>query len=80
MKEREAAKRRIPEENPHIAKDALEFMLSLPVEKKIPEVICSKWCVMALVVTSPSQFFPYYHISYNVVLKWQMVVFVLRIV
>ena len=38
MKEREAAKRRIPEENPHIAKDALEFMLSLPVERKIPEV------------------------------------------
>jgi len=38
VKEREAAKRRIPEENPHIAKDALEFMLSLPVERKIPEV------------------------------------------
>jgi hypothetical protein len=37
-KEREEAKRRILEDNPHIAKDTLEFMLSLPVEKKIPKV------------------------------------------
>jgi hypothetical protein len=36
--EREEAKRRILEENPHISKDALEFMLSLPVELKIPKV------------------------------------------
>ena len=36
--EREEAKRRILEENPHISKDALEFMLSLPVERKIPKV------------------------------------------
>jgi hypothetical protein len=36
--EREEAKRRILEENPNIAKDALEFMLSLPVEQKIPKV------------------------------------------
>ncbi|HZC20888.1 MAG TPA: hypothetical protein VE223_04525 [Nitrososphaeraceae archaeon] len=35
--EREEAKRRILEENPHISKDALEFMLSLPVERKIPK-------------------------------------------
>ena len=33
----EEAKRRILE-NPHISKDALEFMLSLPVERKIPKV------------------------------------------
>ena len=38
MKEREEAKRRILEENPNISKDALEFMLSLPVERKIPKV------------------------------------------
>ena len=38
VKEREEAKRRILEENPHISKDALEFMLSLPVERKIPKV------------------------------------------
>ena len=25
-------------ENPHISKDALEFMLSLPIERKIPKV------------------------------------------
>jgi hypothetical protein len=37
MKEREEAKRRILEENPHISKDALEFVLSLPVERKIPK-------------------------------------------
>jgi hypothetical protein len=37
-KEREEAKRRILEENPNISKDALEFMLSLPVERKIPKV------------------------------------------
>lgn len=35
--EREEAKRRILEENPHISKDALEFMLSLSVERKIPK-------------------------------------------
>jgi hypothetical protein len=37
-KEREEARRRILEENPHIARDALEFVLSLPVERKIPKV------------------------------------------
>jgi hypothetical protein len=37
-KEHEEAKRRILEENPHIARDELEFMLSLPVERKIPKV------------------------------------------
>ena len=37
-KEREEAKRRILEENPDISKDALEFVLSLPFEKKIPKV------------------------------------------
>jgi hypothetical protein len=37
-KEREEAKRRILEENPNIPKDALEFVLSLPVERKIPKV------------------------------------------
>ncbi|MBV9668569.1 MAG: hypothetical protein JO327_10625, partial [Nitrososphaeraceae archaeon] len=31
--EREEAKRRIFEDNPHISKDTLEFMLSLPVPK-----------------------------------------------
>jgi hypothetical protein len=35
-KEGEEAKKRILEENPHISKDAFEFMLSLPVERKIP--------------------------------------------
>jgi hypothetical protein len=38
VKEREEAKRRMLEENPHIPKDELEFMLSLPVERKIPKV------------------------------------------
>jgi hypothetical protein len=38
LEEREETKRRILEENPNIAKDTLEFMLSLPVEKKIPKV------------------------------------------
>jgi hypothetical protein len=38
LKEREEAKRRILEENPNIAKDTLEFMLSLPKERKIPKV------------------------------------------
>ena len=37
-KEREEAKRRILEENPNIAKDALEFMLSLPEARRIPKV------------------------------------------
>ena len=36
--EREEAKRRILEEYPDIPKDALEFVLSLPFEKKIPKV------------------------------------------
>jgi hypothetical protein len=36
--EREEAKRRILEENPHIAKDTLEFMLSLSKERRIPKV------------------------------------------
>ena len=36
--EREEDKRRILEENPHIAKDTLEFVLSLPVERKVPKV------------------------------------------
>ena len=34
----EEVKRTILEENPHISKDTLEFMLSLPVERKIPKV------------------------------------------
>jgi hypothetical protein len=38
VKEREEAKRRILEENSNISKDALEFVLSLPVERKIPKV------------------------------------------
>jgi len=38
VKEREEAKRRMLEENPHIPKDEFEFMLSLPVEQKIPKV------------------------------------------
>ena len=38
VKERQEAKRRMLEENPHIPKDALEFMLSLPKERKIPKV------------------------------------------
>ena len=38
VEEREKAKRRILEDDPHISKDALEFMLSLPVERKIPKV------------------------------------------
>jgi hypothetical protein len=38
MKEREEAKRRILEENPNLPKDTLEFVLSLPVERKIPKV------------------------------------------
>ena len=37
-KEREEAKKKILEENQHISKDALEFVLSLPVERKIPKV------------------------------------------
>jgi hypothetical protein len=37
-KEREEAKKKILEENPHISKDAFEFVLSLPVERKIPKV------------------------------------------
>ena len=36
--EREEAKKRILNEDPHISKDALEFVLSLPVERKIPKV------------------------------------------
>jgi hypothetical protein len=40
-KEREEAKKKILEENPHISKDALEFVLSLPVERKIPKVSCA---------------------------------------
>lgn len=38
MKEREEAKKRVLDEDPHIAKDALEFILSLPVERKVPKV------------------------------------------
>ena len=38
IEEREEARRRILEDDPHISKDALEFMLSLPVERKIPKV------------------------------------------
>jgi hypothetical protein len=37
-KEREEAKKRILKEDPNIAKDTLEFMLSLPVERKVPKV------------------------------------------
>jgi hypothetical protein len=36
--EREETKRRILEENPNISKDTLEFMLSLPKERRIPKV------------------------------------------
>ena len=35
---REEAKKRILDEDPHIPKDTLEFVLSLPVERKIPKV------------------------------------------
>ena len=38
VEEREKAKRRILEDDPHISKDALEFMLALPLERKIPKV------------------------------------------
>ena len=38
LKEREEAKKRILDEDPHIPKDTLEFVLSLPVERKIPKV------------------------------------------
>jgi hypothetical protein len=38
VNEREEAKRRILEEYPDMPKDALEFVLSLPVERKIPKV------------------------------------------
>jgi len=38
VEEREKAKRRILEENPNMPKDTLEFILSLPVERKIPKV------------------------------------------
>jgi hypothetical protein len=38
VNEREEAKRRILEETPNIPKDTLEFILSLPVEKKISKV------------------------------------------
>jgi hypothetical protein len=34
----EEAKRRVLEENPDIPKESLEFILSLPVERKIPKV------------------------------------------
>jgi hypothetical protein len=34
----EAKRRRILEEYPDISKDTLEFVLSLPVERKIPKV------------------------------------------
>ena len=37
-KEREEAKRRILDEDLHTPKDTLEFVLSLPVERKIPKV------------------------------------------
>jgi hypothetical protein len=37
VKEGEEAKRRILEEDPDISKDTLEFVLSLPVERKIPQ-------------------------------------------
>jgi hypothetical protein len=38
IQEREEARRNILEEYPDMPKDALEFMLSLPVERKIPKV------------------------------------------
>ena len=38
VEEREEAKIRILEENPNMPKDTLEFVLSLPVERKIPKV------------------------------------------
>jgi hypothetical protein len=37
-KEREESKRKILEEYPDVPKDELEFMLSLPVERKITKV------------------------------------------
>jgi hypothetical protein len=36
--EREESKKRILDDDPHISKDALEFVLSLPIERKIPKV------------------------------------------
>ena len=36
--EREETKRRILKENPNTPKDTLEFMLSLPKERRIPKV------------------------------------------
>jgi hypothetical protein len=39
LDEREEAKRRILREYPHMPKDTLEFVLSLPLERKIPKVI-----------------------------------------
>ena len=38
LKEREEAKRRILDEDLHIPKDTLGFVLSLPIERKIPKV------------------------------------------
>lgn len=38
VEEREEAKRRILEECPHMPKNILEFVLSIPVERKIPKV------------------------------------------
>jgi hypothetical protein len=38
VKEREESKRRILDEDLHIPKDTLEFVLSLPVERKVPKV------------------------------------------
>ena len=37
LKEREEAKKRILDEDPHIPKDTLEFVLSLPKKEKYPK-------------------------------------------
>ena len=38
LEEREESRRRTLREYPHMPKDTLEFVLSLPFEKKIPKV------------------------------------------
>ena len=38
LEEREESRRRILKEYPYILKDTLEFVLSLPLERKIPKV------------------------------------------
>jgi hypothetical protein len=38
VEKREVVKKSILEESPHISKDTLEFVLSLPVERRVPKV------------------------------------------